>query len=107
MENNKAITRDEAIFALYDLINSGILSEEIEGKLQDIANNIENEKYGLHMWGADNDEYSYITVAVREDLQTEEYIAEGERIWEKYSFEPSPFEAQEIADSLGEAIEEE
>lgn len=98
-----SITRDEALETLYYLLNSGILSEEMEDKLQDIANNIENEKYGLHLWGADNEEYAVLVTAVREDLMTDEYIENGKRIWEKYSFTPSVFEEQEIIDSLAEA----
>lgn len=36
------ITREEAITTLYDVINSGIISDELEGKLQDIASCIDN-----------------------------------------------------------------
>lgn len=104
--NNNAITRKEAIETLYDLINSGILSEEIEGKIQDIADNIENEQYGLHMWGADEEEYAVLYTVKREDLITDEDRAEGQRIWEKYSFMPSPHEEEEIIKNLQEAIEE-
>ena len=103
---NNSITRDKAIETLYDLINSGILSEEIECDLQEIANNIENEKYGLHLWGADNEEYAVLVTAVREDLITDEYIANGKRIWKKYSYVPSPFEEKEIENNLNEAREE-
>lgn len=99
---DNAITRDEALGTIYDLINSCILSEEIEIKLQEIANNIENEKYGLHMWGADNEEYSKITTSYREDLLTDEFVAECKQIWEKYSFTPSTFEEKEIEESINE-----
>ena len=102
-----AITRDEALETLYDLINSGILSEKVAGDIQEIANNIENEKYGLHLWGADDKEYGVLVTAVREDEATDEYIAEGQRIWAKYCFAPSPFEKEEILDNLQEAIDEE
>lgn len=37
------ITRTEAISALYEIINSGIISEELEDKLQEVANLIEIE----------------------------------------------------------------
>ena len=103
---DNSITRNEAIETLYDLMNSGVLSEEIECKLQEIANNIENENYGLHLWGADNEEYAVLVTAVREDEVTEEYIANGKRIWKKYSYAPSPFEEKEIEDNLREAEEE-
>lgn len=100
------ITREEAIETLYDLLNSGILSEEIEDKIQDIADNIENERYGLHMWGADEEEYAVLYTAKREDLITDEDRAEGQRIWDKYTFTPSPHEEQEIIKNLQEAIED-
>ena len=97
---NNSITRDEALKVLYAIIDSGILNEELEGHLQEIANNIENEKYGLHMWGADNEEYGFLTTAVREDLRDEAYMEKGQRIWDKYSFVPSPFEEEEIDEAI-------
>lgn len=102
---NNTITRDEALEALQALLDSGILSEELDEKIQDIAGVIENEKYGLHMWGADNVEYAVLYTAVREDLQTEEYIANCKRIWDKYSFTPSPFEDKEISENIESAAE--
>lgn len=106
---SNAITREEAIETIYALVDSGILQEDIEGRLMDIANAIENEKFGLHMWGADNGEYDVLTTAVRADLMTEEYKANGQRIWDKYSFVPSPFEEEEINENLqlDEAVDEE
>ena len=47
------ITRKEAIKTIYDIMNFGILSEELENALQDIANCIEHENDGLFLWGAD------------------------------------------------------
>ena len=35
--------REDAIIVLYDIINSGIISDELEQKLIDIANAIEND----------------------------------------------------------------
>ena len=98
-----AITRDKALETLYALLDSGILAEDTEEALQEIANAIENEKYGLHLWGADNKEYDYLVTAVKEEERTEEYIKEGQRIWDKYSFTPSTFEAEEIQKSIEEA----
>ena len=85
-----------------ELIDSGLFSEEIENNLADIMNAIENERYGLHMWGADNDEYDVLVTVVGEEKMTNEYRAEGKRIWEKYAFGPSPFEEKEISDRLAE-----
>lgn len=103
---NNVITRDEAVDILAALLDTNMFAPEIEDKLADIMNAIENEKYGLHLWGADNDEYAVLYTAVREDLITDEYRAEGERIWEKYSFEPSPFEKAEIEDNLAAELDE-
>ena len=100
---DRAITRDEALETLQALLDSGILSEELEGKIEDIASAIENEKYGLHLWGADNKEYAVLYTAVRKDMITEDYIKEGQRIWQKYAFTPSPCEIEEIQKNIEEA----
>lgn len=97
---SNAITRDQAIETLCDLIDSGILSEEIEGKLAEIMNAVENEKYGLHLWGADNEEYDALCTSVREDLLNDEYRNKVQGIYNKYAFLPSQFEATEIEESL-------
>ncbi len=99
---DRAITRDEALEVLNALLDSGILAEDTEEKVQEIADAIENEKYGLHMWGADNEEYAVLYTAVREELQTEEYVENGRRIWKKYSFVPSPHETEEIEKNIDE-----
>ena len=102
---DKAITREKALETLYNLINSGVLSVEVEDDLQEIANAINNERYGLHMWGADNKEYDFLATAVRADLITDEHIAEGERILKKYSFIPSPYEKEEINENIAATAE--
>lgn len=102
---SNAITREKAVETLYGLISSGILSADVEDDLQEIANAISNERYGLHMWGADDKEYDFLATSVRADLVTDEYKAEGERIWNKYSFEPSSYEEKEISDNIKEAAE--
>lgn len=76
---SRAITRDEAIRLMCELIDSGLFSEEIENNLADIMNAIENERYGLHMWGADNDEYDVLVTVVGEEKMTNEYRAEGKQ----------------------------
>lgn len=46
------ITRTEARDVLYDIINSGIISEEMEDKIQDIVNCLfDEEELGIHSWG--------------------------------------------------------
>ena len=77
------ITREEAVHTLYAVINSGIISEELERKLQDIASCIDNEEQGLFTWGADNDVMD-LFVAKREDLITPEWEQHCNEIWEKY-----------------------
>lgn len=37
--------REGAVIVLYDIINSGIISDELEQKLIDIANAIENDSF--------------------------------------------------------------
>ena len=39
------IDREDAVIVLYDIINSGIISDELEQKLIDIANAIENDSF--------------------------------------------------------------
>lgn len=77
------ITREEAVTTLYDVINSGIISDELEGKLQDIASCIDNEEQGLFTWGADDDVID-LFIAKREDLITPEWEQHCNEIWEKY-----------------------
>ena len=100
---DRAITRDEAVELLFAMSESGMFSEDLNEKLADIASAIENEKYGLHLWGADNKEYGVLVTAVNEDMLTEEYVKEGQRIWDKYGFTPSPFEKEEIEQHIEEA----
>lgn len=94
------ITREEAISAMYTLINTGILEEDLEETLQEIANAIEHERCGSHTWGADAEEYATLVTSRRADLITAEYAAEKKRIVNKYAFEPSPFEKTEIGGTI-------
>lgn len=77
------ITRKEAIKTIYDIMNSGILSEELENALQDIANCIEYENDGLFLWGAD-DEVSDLFAARRKDLIPPEWEEHCKSLYEKY-----------------------
>ena len=77
------ISRDEAIQVLYQVMNSGIISEDIEEELQDIANCIEGEKKGLFLWGADDDHIDLFT-ARREDLIDDAWEQHLDELWEKY-----------------------
>ena len=72
------ITRHEAVMAIYELINSCILSEELADRLQDIANCIEAEEtHKIFLWGADSDAADLFTSVMdpyqsSKEFQTEE-----------------------------------
>lgn len=99
------ITRNEASELLRELASNGSLKEEISDKLKDIAACIEEEQVGKHFWGGDEEEYAQIHTAYREDLWTDDLIAECQAIDEKYSFTPAPHEAEEIAEAIKEENE--
>lgn len=82
------ITRVDAIEAIYDIINSGIISDELEDELRDVANCIQAEaNWGIHAWGMPDDEYLLLCTAKRTDLpEYEEFIKKQARIVDKYSF---------------------
>lgn len=93
------ITRQEAIVTIRDIINSGILSEDITDKLEDIAICIEEEQLGYHRWNADDD-FALLHIAHRSDLWTDELIAQTKAVSDKYSFKPAPYEVQAINDYI-------
>ena len=74
------ITREQAIYAIYEIINSGIIDMELENKLQAIASCIDAENYGVHLWGEEREVDSY----------------------EHYIFGPSDFEEAEIMQNIKE-----
>lgn len=95
------ITRQEAIVTIHVIIDSGILSEDITDKLEDIAICIEEEQLGYHRWNADDD-FNLLHIARRSDLWTDELIAQTKAASEKYSFKPAPYEVQAINDYIKE-----
>ena len=100
IEENRSITRREAVMALYELVNSSVLSDELTKALEEIADNIEAEEIGYHFWGADGDEKTKIFTAMQKTNITIEEEKECERIDEKYSFIPSDFEKVEIENNI-------
>ena len=50
------ITRGEAVNTINKIINSGIISEELEQELQQIATCINAEDDGRFLWSAEDDE---------------------------------------------------
>lgn len=108
-ETNKMrniITREEAIRTLVELCSSGILNDEIQDKLDDIANCIECEQYGLHMWGSTNKDYATLFTAKRADLITDEDIAKKEEAINKHTFVPAPAERAKIEEYIAGGCEE-
>lgn len=99
------IMREEAVEVLYDLISSGILSEEIEEKLQDIASCIEAENIGRHEWGVPREELGKLYASVRVDLITEDSIEDYERIHRKLTFLPSVDERIVVESNIADRIE--
>lgn len=95
----KFITRSEAVSVLSALIDSGILSDEIEDALQDIMFCIEQEQLGYHCWGGENELVELFT-SHRADLWTDELKEKVQAIHNKYSFTPAPYEAEELKANL-------
>lgn len=83
----RMISRQEAVETLFDLINAGILSDEIEGKLGDIAKCISAEDsendLGLFLWGADMD-FMDLYTAKREDLIDDAWNKHCDELYQKY-----------------------
>lgn len=99
------LTRDEAIQALYEIIDNPIIDEDLRDKMLDIANLIEIEKRGLHFWGGNVDDYHEMVVRRRSDTWTDEVIANAERIEKEHAFTPAPCEKAEIAEHIEELSE--
>ena len=106
IEENRSITRREAVMALYELVNSSVLSDELTKALEEIADNIEAEEIGYHFWGADREEKTKLFIAIEAESITPEYEAECERIDDKYSFVPSHFEHKEIEANICDYADE-
>ena len=80
------ITREEAIDAIYEVINSGILKDELEAELTSTAEAILFENYGLHVWGADIDEEA--------------------ADFDPYVFAPADYEEEAIKANIDKAVAE-
>ena len=81
-------TRAQAIEVLYKLMNCGILDEDLEDRLQDIANCImaEDKEHdlGIDIWGTEDNDWVDLYVAKREDLITPEWEQHCDAVYEKY-----------------------
>lgn len=79
-------TRMEAVRVLYQLINSGILSDDLETDLQNIANCIEaEEKKEIFLWGAKDDDWLELYIGRREDLINDAWLHYIDAIQQKYA----------------------
>lgn len=99
------ITREEALNVINDLINSEILSEDLEYALSDIRMCIEEEMIGRHVWGIPDEWMAKLHTSVRADLVTDELIDEYDNIHKGIAFKPSTFETKEIRDNVRADIE--
>ena len=70
------LSREESIEKIYELINSGFLNKTMEEDLQEIANLIQYELDGEHLWGQPYEADNKLRSAYREDLLTEELMEE-------------------------------
>lgn len=70
------LSREEAIEKIYELINAGFLNKTMEEDLQEIANLIQYELDGEHLWGQPRANNDKLISDYREDLLTEELIEE-------------------------------
>ena len=78
--------RMEAARVLYQLINSGILSDDLEKDLQNIAQCIEaEEKKEIFLWGAKDDDWLELYIARREDLINDAWLRYIDAIQQKYA----------------------
>lgn len=80
------ITREEAIDAIYAVINSGILHNNLEAALTETAEAILFENYGIHVWGADIDEEA--------------------ADFDPYVFAPADYEEEAIKANIEKAVQE-
>lgn len=99
------ITREDAVATLNEVIASGILAEDIEDCLQDIASCIEAERIGRHEWGVSRDKLGVLYSAVRQDLITEERMSEYDDIHKQLTFIPSIDERTLIETNIADRIE--
>ena len=95
-DRNNFLTRKESIEVLYDVINSGILDQDLEDDLIEIASLIEFELRGEHSWGQPYESRSELDVAYRADLITSEIIREADRQHKEAMYIPCTLEMKEL-----------
>ena len=102
---NRFLTRSEGISVLYEVINSGILDDAIEANLTELANLLQYELEGEHLWGQPYSACDKLHVAYREDLWTDELVKECQKQHDNVRFIPSPTEIPELKEHYMEMCE--
>lgn len=78
------ITREEAVGVLNRVSGSGILDDDLEDLLGEIATCISaEEELGIFLWGADDDAVDLFTMK-RSDLITDEWVKHQQELYERY-----------------------
>lgn len=95
MDKDHYLSRQEACTVLHELASSGVLSEELEENLDEIANLISYELDGEHFWGQTYESGNKLRIAYRDDLWTDELVKEVTKQHENARFIPAK---NEIAD---------
>jgi hypothetical protein len=87
-KEERMITREGAIKALYRVINCGIISGELEAKLQDIAKCIsDEEQLRIHAWGMPDDDYITLHTAMRADSPDyKDFCKKQMEIFDKFAY---------------------
>jgi hypothetical protein len=89
MDKDHYLSRQEACTILHELASSGVLSEELEDNLDEIANLISYELDGEHFWGQSYESGNKLRVAYRDDLWTDELLKEATEQHENARFIPA------------------
>jgi hypothetical protein len=102
MDKDHYLSRQEACTVLHELASSGVLSEELEENLDEIANLISYELDGEHFWGQSYESSDKLRVAYRDDLLTDELIKEVSEQHENARFIPAKNEINDLKEHFYE-----
>ncbi len=102
MDKDHYLSRQEACTVLHELASSGVLSEELEENLDEIANLISYELDGEHFWGQSYESSDKLRVAYHDDLWTDELIKEVSEQHENAKFVPAKNEINDLKEHFYE-----
>lgn len=91
---DRMMSREESMQVLCSLMNTGILSEDVELALNDIVICIQGEINGFHFWSGDDQDITDLNTAKRADTITDDWLQHCEKIANKYKYGLSPFEIE-------------